>query len=203
MDLSELKNFDVNSLRDLDSIGVAPLPVRVVLIAILCIAILGLGYYFDTQHQRAELERVAAQETQLRRTFEDKQRKAANLEAYKEQLEEMRRTFGAMLRQLPSKTEIPGLIVDISETGLASGLQILLFKPLPEQRQGFYAEKPIEIRVKGSFNEMGRFVSGVAALPRIVTLHDISIKPTEDGDLEMTATAKTYRYLDENEPTES
>jgi type IV pilus assembly protein PilO len=203
MDLSELKNFDVNSLRDLDSIGVAPLPVRVILIAIICVLILGLGYYFDTQHQRTELQRVQAQEAQLRSTFEAKQRKAANLEAYKAQLEDMRRSFGAMLRQLPSRTEIPGLIVDISETGLASGLEILLFRPLDEQRQGFYAEKPIQIRVKGSFNEMGRFVSGVAALPRIVTLHDITIKPTEDGELEMTATAKTYRYLDETESTES
>lgn len=197
MNWQELKNFDIRSL-DVETIGVAPLPVRIALIAILCAAILGLGYYLDTRHQRVELEKVERTERELRAQFEQKQRKAANLEAYRAQLDEMRRSFGTMLRQLPSKTEIPNLIIDISQTGLASGLEIELFKPGPEQAQGFYAEKPIKLKVRGRYSEMGNFASGVAALPRIVTLHNISLKPTDDGELVMDATAKTYRYLDDD-----
>lgn len=196
MDLSELKNFDLASL-DLNNIGTAPVPVRVAVIAILCIAILAAGYWFDTRHQRDELARIEAKEQELRQRFEAKQRMAVNLEAYKAQLEEMRRSFGAMLRQLPSKTEIPNLIVDISQTGLASGLEIDLFRPLSEVRKGFYAEKPIQLKVRGTYEELAEFASGVAALPRIVTLHDISITPDKSGTgLTMDATAKTYRYLE-------
>jgi type IV pilus assembly protein PilO len=200
--LQELKNFDIRSI-DLNNIGVAPMPVRIALIVILSIAILGLGYYLDTRHQRTELEKVEKVEQELRAQFEQKQRKAANLEAYRAQLDEMRRSFGTMLRQLPSKTEIPNLIIDISQTGLASGLEIELFRPGNEQAQGFYAEKPITLRVRGSYREMGDFASGVAALPRIVTLHNISLTPTNDGQLVMDATAKTYRYLDDDNQDES
>ena len=196
MDLSELKNFDINSL-DLNNLGSAPAAVKAIIIALLFFAVLGAGYYFHTKGQLEQLEREERKEIQLRQKFETEQRKVANLEELKLQLEEMRRSFGAMLRQLPSKTEIPNLIVDISQTGLASGLEIDLFRPQEEVRKGFYAEKPIQLRVVGSYHQLGNFVSGVAALPRIVTLHDISIKPMDDGRLTMEALAKTYRYLDE------
>lgn len=194
MDLAELNNLDIKNL------GTAPLAVKVIVVLVLCGAIVGLGYYFDTQDQLAALEEVEAKEAQLKQTFEIKQKKAANLEVYREQLEEMRRTFGSLLRQLPSKTEIPGLIVDISQTGLASGLEIDLFKPGPEVKKDFYAEKPIELRVKGSYHQFGKFASGIAALPRIVTLHDIVLTPDgKSGTMVMSATAKTYRYLDDEE----
>ncbi len=190
---------DINNI-DLSTIGTAPLPIRIGAIVIVCIAILGAAYYFDTQHQLVELEKVEIKEGELRKSFEIKQKKAANLSIYKEQLEEMRRTFGALLRQLPSKTEIPSLIVDISETGLSSGLEIDLFKPEGEVKKDFYAEKPIRLRVKGDYHEFGEFASGVAALPRIVTLHNISLNPGKEGaDMTMQATAKIYRYLEEGE----
>ncbi len=148
------------------------------------------------------LESAERVEADKRTEFENKQRKAANLDAYKAQLEEMTTNFGAMLRQLPGQTEIPSLLVDISQTGLASGLEEELFQPAGEQRKEFYAEKPISIRLKGSYHELGDFVSGIAALPRIVTLHDIEIAPANDGDgddLTLNVTAKTYRYLEDEE----
>ncbi len=146
------------------------------------------------------MARVKAEEQQLRLTFENKQRKAANYDAYKAQLAQIEQSFGTMLRQLPGETEIPSLIVDISQTGLASGLQEKLFQPQPEIPRDFYAEKPIKIRLSGGYHEIANFVSGVAALPRIVTLHDINITP-EGKDvfdsLSLEVTAQTYRYLDE------
>jgi type IV pilus assembly protein PilO len=194
MDLAQLNNIDFNS------IGTAPLPIRIGVVIVLCIAIIGGGYYFDTQDQLVELEKVEAKEGELRKTFENKQKKAANLEAYKIQLEKMRKTFGDLLRKLPSKTEIPGLIVDVSNTGLASGLEIDLFRPQKEVKKDFYAEKPIRITVKGSFHEFGNFVSDVAALQRIVTLHNISLRPNKGGSkMKMDATAKIYRYLEDGE----
>jgi len=192
MDLEELKHLDIKN------IAAASMPIKIGILAIICAAILGAGYYFDTQHQIQELKKVEEKEVQLLQNFEMKQKKAANLKLYQQQLEEMRRSFGAMLRQLPSKTEIPGLIVDISQTGLASGLEIDLFKPSAAVNKGFYEEKPIELTVKGSYHEFGKFASRVAALPRIVTLHNISLAPPKElGDMTMKATAKTYRYLDE------
>ena len=192
--VAELNNFDLNN------IGTAPLPLRLVVIVMLCAALVGAGYYFDTQEQITELEKVEAKEGELRKTFEFKQKKAANLEVYKQQLEDMRKTFGTLLRQLPSKTEIPSLIVDVSQTSLASGLEIDLFKPGTEVKKEFYAEKPIHIKVKGKYHQFGKFVSGVAALPRIVTLHDISLTPGEKSEhMTMAAVAKTYRYLEEGE----
>lgn len=194
MDLAELNNIDLNT------ISTAPLPIRIGTIVILCIAIFGAGYYFDTQDQLVELDKVETREGELRDKFESKQKKAANLEDYKEQLEEMRRTFGALLRQLPSKTEIPSLIVDVSQTGLASGLEIDLFRPETEIKKDFYAEKPIHLKVKGGYHEFGRFASGVAALPRIVTLHNIGLNPGKEGsNMTMGATAKIYRYLEDGE----
>jgi type IV pilus assembly protein PilO len=146
------------------------------------------------------LERAQQEEQELRSTFEDRQRKAANFDAYRAQLADIERDFGAMLRQLPGKTEVPNLLVDISQTGLGAGLEEQLFQPTGEIQKDFYAELPIKLRYTGSYHKLGNFVSGIAALPRIVTLHDISIKRSaEDSPDELTldVTAKTYRYLDE------
>jgi len=164
------------------------------------VGVLGLGYWLDIKDQRISLEKAENKETELRQTFETKAKKAANLAAYEQQLEEMRASFGAMLRQLPNKTEVAELLVDISQTGLASGLEFELFKPQGEVPREFYAELPISIRVKGDYHEFGNFISGVAALPRIVTVHDIEMAPGKDGgELTMDMLAKTYRYIDEEE----
>lgn len=195
MDFAEIKNVN------LANIGTAPIWVKVLLIGLLCAAIMGAAVWFHHQDQLSNLDKAKAKEVELKSTFENKAEKAANLEPYKVQLEEMRRTFGTLLRQLPSKTEIPALIVDISQTGLASGLEIELFKPNPESRKEFYAEKPISLRVKGDYHQFGAFASEIAALPRIVTLHNIVLAPIDKNSkkMTMTATAKTYRYLDEDE----
>ena len=165
------------------------------MIGVLCIAVLGAGFYFDTKEQIAQLDTVEKKEGELRTTFEAKQRKAANLEPLKRQLKEMKQSFGALLRLLPDKTEIEGLLVDISQAGLASGLEFRLFKPQAEVQAEFYAEQPINITVQGTYHEFGEFVSAVAALPRIVTQHDVVLKPGQ-GELSMSMVAKTYRYLE-------
>ncbi|MCG5501887.1 type 4a pilus biogenesis protein PilO [Ectothiorhodospira lacustris] len=192
-------SFDLNDLNNIDlkTIGSAPMPARILVLVIMAAALLGVGYWFDTKGQIENLRQTEAREIQLRQQFETKQRRAANLDAYKAQLEEMRRSFGTMLRQLPSQTEIPNLLVDISQTGLSSGLEIDLFRPENEIRRGFYAEKPIRLRMKGNYDQVATFTSGVASLPRIVTLHDINLRP-EQGTNQLTieATAKTYRYLE-------
>ena len=150
--------------------------------------------------QSAKLQRAEKEEVTLKQEFESKQAKAVNLDAYKQQLKDIEESFGAMLRQLPSKTEVEGLLVDISQTGLASGIEFQLFKPEGEKYIDFYAELPIKMKMTGTYHEFGNFVSGVAALPRIVTLHDISITKDQKSDrLTMEVTAKTYRYLDETE----
>ena len=180
--------------------GIWPTPIKALLIVGVCVAVLGAGYYFDTQDMLAKLDKVEAQEGTLKTTFDTKQRKAANYDAYKAQLAQIEESFGTMLRQLPGETEIPSLIVDISQTGLAAGLQEKLFEPQSEIPRDFYAEKPIKIRLSGSYHEIANFVSGVAALPRIVTLHNINITPesSESYDqLSLEVTAQTYRYLDE------
>ena len=191
--------LDISNV-DLNNIGTAPLVLKVLVVVLVAASIIGLGFYFDTKGQLATHEKAQAKEAQLRKTFEVKVKKAANLEEYKEQLEEMRRTFGTLLRQLPSKTEIPALIVDISQTALASGLEVKLFKPGGETEKEFYAEKPIQLVMEGDYHQFGLFASEVAALPRIVTLHNIKLKPNEDsGKMTMNAKAKTYRYLDSEE----
>ena len=197
MNLQELNDLDLNN------IGVWPTPIKAIIILMLC-AIIAVGwYYYNTEDQLKNLEKVQKTERSLRTTFEKKQAKAVNLEAYKKQLEEMKQSFGAMLRQLPDKTEVAELLVDVSQTGLASGLEFELFDPLGEVRKEFYAELPIKIRVKGDYHQFGTFISGLALLPRIVTVHDINIQPKKDksgsGELVMEAVAKTYRYLDEEE----
>ena len=194
--VEELKSLDVND------VGRWPLLFRAAVIVIAFMVVLGLGIYWTiVQDKHPKWERAKAEEDTLKVTFENKQRKAANYDAYKAQLAQIEQSFGTMLRQLPGETEIPSLIVDISQTGLASGLQEKLFQPQPEQPRDFYAEKPIKIRLTGGYHEIANFVSGVAALPRIVTLHDINITPeggdADFDDLSMEVTAKTYRYLDE------
>lgn len=191
---------DLNDL-DLSNIGIWPTPIKLVLVLVACILVGVGGYYFDTEGQLTRLDSVEKQEVQLRQDFETKQAKAANLEAYRKQLDEMKQSFGAMLRQLPNKTEVAELLVDVSQTGLASGLEFELFKPLGEVPREFYAELPIQIKVTGRYHEFGNFISGLAALPRIVTIHDIKIieQSKEKSGLLLEATAKTYRYLDEEE----
>jgi len=193
--VEELQSLDVND------VGRWPFVFRAGVIAIVFLVVLGLGtYWFIVKDKAPQLSRVQDEEQQLRLTFENKQRKAANYDAYKSQLAQIEQSFGTMLRQLPGKTEIPSLIVDISQTGLAAGLQEKLFVPQSEIPKDFYAEKPIKIRLTGGYHEIGNFVSGIAALPRIVTLHDIDITPednTEFDNLSIEVTAQTYRYLDE------
>jgi type IV pilus assembly protein PilO len=171
-------------------------------VAAFVVASVGLTYYFVWSEQRPELQQHEAEEQTLRQEFKTKHAKAVNLEVYKQQLKDIERSFGALLRQLPGKTEVPSLLVDISQTGLAAGLQEKLFQPEAEVKKDFYAEKPIKIRLSGTYHQFGEFVSGIAALPRIVTLDDISIKPDNKDAydaLSMELTAKTYRYLDEDE----
>jgi len=192
-----------SDLANLDFSDVASWPAIAKFIAVIavCVAVLGAGYWFDTQHQLAELDRAKAQEPELKQAFERKQNKAANLDAYRTQKLEMEQSFGAMLRQLPSKTEVAELLVDISQAGIANGLNFELFKPAAEVPIEFYEELPIKIRVTGAYHQFGQFVSDVAALPRIVTLDNFSIKggstDKKSTNLSMEVTAKTYRYIDD------
>jgi len=201
--------MDLNDLNELDlsRIGEWPWVAKAVIIALMCLAIGFAWYYFVTSKQLQQLEAVQTEETTLRSTFETKQDKAANLEAYREQLDEMRESFGAMLRQLPDRTQVDDLLVEVSQTGLAAGLEFELFQPAGEIEKEFYAELPITMRVTGRYHEFGRFISGLAALPRIVTIHNVSIVPGSgrgrDQDrpaalLRLEATVKTYRYLDDD-----
>lgn len=190
----ELKGLDVND------VGRWPLVFRAAVIAIVFVVVIGLGvYWFIIEDKAPQLQRAEKEEADLRVNFESKQRKAANLEEYKAQYKQMVDSFGTMLRQLPGETEIPSLIVDISQTGLAAGLQEKLFQPQAEIPKDFYAEKPIRIRLSGSYHEIAKFVSGIASLPRIVTLHDINITSQGNSfdELSIDVLAKTYRYLDE------
>jgi type IV pilus assembly protein PilO len=181
-----------------------PLMVRLAAVgAVFVVATLLLGYVFVWNGQKPAYDRAKQEQDELWKTFEEKQKKAANFEAYRGQLKDMERSFGSMLRQLPGRTEVPNLLVDISQTGRAAGTDEKLFQPGGEVKRDFYAELPIKIRLTGSYHDFGNFVSGIAALPRIVTLHDIQISPAgKDAgydELTLDLTAKTYRYLDENE----
>jgi type IV pilus assembly protein PilO len=179
--------------------------------AIVMLLIIGMAWWFFVRDKTDELSSLERQESDLRSEFETKQGRAANLEPLKLQLAQMEQQLQQMLRQLPSKTEMPDLIIDISQTALATGLTSELFRPGPETPKEFYAEKPIALRMVGSYHQFGAFVSGVASLPRVVilTMHDISLKPKNpntrggirrDVPLELAGTVKTYRYLDEEEP---
>lgn len=193
--VDELQSLDVND------VGRWPLLFRASVIAIVFVLVVGMGVYFFIVKDKAPLlERAKQEEQDYRQTFENKQRKAANYDAYKAQLAQIEQSFGTMLRQLPGETEIPSLIVDISQTGLAAGLQEKLFQPQAEIPRDFYAEKPIKIRLTGGYHEIANFVSGIAALPRIVTLHNIVITrddPERFDSLSLDVTAQTYRYIEE------
>ena len=195
-----MADIDLNNL-DLSNIGSWPVAIKGVLVAVVAVGVLALGYFVDIQAQQENLDRITSEEKRLKSDFELKQAKAANLDAYKAQMVEMEDSFGAMIRQLPSKTEVEDLLVDISQTGLASGIEFQLFKPLAEKHIEFYAELPITLKMTGTYHQIGEFVSGIAALPRIVTLENISITggKGKKGLLTMDVTAKTYRYLDESE----
>ncbi|HTY93073.1 MAG TPA: type 4a pilus biogenesis protein PilO [Steroidobacteraceae bacterium] len=195
----------LEELRALDprEPGRWPLPIRIGAVAVwLVVLTFILVYFFVWTNESPVLDQYQQEEQKLRQEFRTKHAQAVNLSVYKQQLADIERSFGALLRQLPGRTEVPNLVVDISQTGLAAGLQEKLFQPGPEVKKDFYAELPIRIRLSGSYHQFGQFVSGIAALPRIVTLHDIEIKP--DGksgydNLILDLTAKTYRYLDEDE----
>ncbi len=201
--IDQLRNLDPNDP------GRWPVAARIAAVALLFMLVTAGGYYyFVWKEQRPILLEEREKEIQLMESLSVKARRAANLEAYRQQLAEMEKSFGAMLRQLPNKTEVPNLLVDISQTGLAAGLEEKLFQPQAENTKDFYAELPIKIRLTGGYHEMGKFASGIAALPRIVTLHDIEITPvsakanfTEASELTLDVTAKTYRYLDDEEQT--
>lgn len=197
----------LDQLRTLDTkdVGRWPFLFRAIAIGLIFVLVsVGGTYYFVWRNKIPELEKVQRQEQDLRATFQDRQRLAANLDAYRDQLAEVERTFGAMLRQLPGETEVPSLLVDISQTGLAAGLEERLFQPMSEVNREAYSELPIRMQLVGTFHELGEFVSGVVALPRIVTLHDIRLRREQQrGDegsgnrLVMDVTAKTYRYLED------
>ncbi len=185
---------------DIENAGIWPLPVKIAVIALSCLLVSAGWVYFDTQQQSSDLGNERHKEQALRQAFETKQKKAANLDQYRRQLEDIEKTFGNLLRQLPDKTQVPELLVDVSQTGLASGLEFELFKPGSEVTKEFYAELPIDIRVIGNYMEFGAFISGLASLPRIVTIHNVKIAPQKEGKnavLIMEALVKTYRYLDE------
>ncbi|QGW66254.1 type 4a pilus biogenesis protein PilO [Lysobacter soli] len=206
--MSKKKPIKLNEL-DFNNIGGWPQQAKIGLCGVIVVVIVGLAWYLFVSDKRTELESLEAKEVTLRAEFETEQGKAANLEPLKQQLAQMEQQLQQMLRQLPSKTEMPDLIVDISQTALATGITNELFQPGPEEPKEFYAEKPIALRMVGSYHQFGGFVSGVASLPRVVimTMHDISLKPrgkegaaiTPNSPLELAGTVKTYRYLDEEE----
>ena len=189
-----------------DNIGIAPMPIKIGVFAVIFVSIIAAGIWFDTREQLRVLERHEKKETELKTEFTVKADRAAKLELYKEQLAEMEVSFGALLRQLPETTEVESLLVDVSQTALAAGLEIKKFKPSDEEKKGFYAELPISLEVSGTYHQLATFISGIAALPRIVTISDMKLEPfekdskdTSSAKLRMTATAKTYRYLQEDE----
>ena len=193
--VEELQSLDINDA------GRWPFVFRAAVIVAVFVAVSAAGIWFTILKDKAPLlDRAEQEEQELKLTFENKQRKAANYDAYRAQLQQIEQSFGTMLRQLPGETEIPSLIVDISQAGLAAGLQEKLFRPEAEIPKDFYAEKPIRIRLSGGYHEIANFVSGIAALPRIVTLHNIDITREDNTSfdrLSLEVTAKTYRYLEE------
>jgi len=204
--ISDLQGLDAS---DLKKIGTAPLAARAFVLALLLTAIVCAGLWFLVKPKFEALDVIAAKESNLKTVFDTTQAKAANREAYVEQLGEMKRTFNVMLRQLPNKTDIESLLIDLSQTSVAAGLEVEFFKPGKEIAREFYVEYPINISVTGNYHQFGNFVSGLASLPRIVTLHNIAITPSGGGDakannaknqkLKMDLTATTYRYLDDDE----
>jgi type IV pilus assembly protein PilO len=194
---------DINNL-DPKEIGIWPWPIKIVVILVACALIAYGAWYFHLEAKKQALDKVVGQEVSLRKEFQSKHIKAVNLEKYVQQLADLQESLGTMLQQLPNKTEVPALLVDVSQTGLAAGLEFKRFQPGGERRLEFYAELPINIEVVGGYHQFGEFISGLAALPRIVTIHNINITPRGKGkaggqELTLKAVAKTYRYLDEDE----
>ena len=191
MTLDDLKNIDINNL------GSWPVPIKIGGILIVCAIVLFAGFWFLIQGELEQYGEAQKKEEGLRETYMNKKALAINLPAYKEQMEEMEQTFGSLLRQLPNTTEVPDLLVDITQAGLGRGLEFALFRPEKELPKDFYAEMPISVEVRGTYHELAQFVSDVAALPRIVTFGDITITAGKDNKLTMSAKAKTYRYMEE------
>jgi type IV pilus assembly protein PilO len=205
--VSNKKSFDLSKI-DINNSGAWPDGLKYFACTLVIVIIVGLFYYVSISGQRDQLASLEQNEASLKSTFEDKQGRAANLEPLKIQLAQMKEMLQQMMRQLPSKTEMPDLIVDVSQTALATGIVNELFQPGPEAQQEFYAEKPISLRMVGTYHQFGSFMSGVASLPRVVilTMHDISLKPTQkngkidgNGSLTLEGTVKTYRYLEDDE----
>lgn len=195
--LEQLQNFDINDL-DVNNIGSWPAPVKLILMVLAFALVLGAGYYFYLTDKQTMLERAEVKETELRADYEVKAEKAANLEEYRAQKQQMEATFGALLKQLPQDTEVPGLLDDITRTALDNELTIESIDLQAERQLEFYVELPIDIVVEGNYHKIGTFVSGVAALSRIVTLHDFTLEPQDSPlNLRLKIVAKTYRYLDE------
>jgi type IV pilus assembly protein PilO len=205
----------LNELRDLDfnDIGSAPTSIRYLILGFLLVIILAIGYFLLIKAKTEQLEMVQNLELNLRAEFEQKQAKAANLEAYEAQLAEMQELLETMFRQLPSRTEMDKLLVDVSQTALGAGIDVQLFQPNAEAYHDFYAERPITVRMLGDYHQFGEFVSGVASLPRVVilTMHDIALRRANEQDIGVTrndgrlileGTVKTYRYIDEEEAAE-
>jgi type IV pilus assembly protein PilO len=194
MTLNEFKTLDPKR------IGSWPIAAKFVVLLALFAAIVAAGWWFGWRGQQEALDAKRAEEVNLRQTFVQKKTQAINLDLHVQQLADIEKQFGTLLRQLPSKNEMDGLLADINQAGVGRGLQFELFKPAPSEKQGeFYAELPVDLRVIGKYQDIGAFASDVARLPRIVTLSDVSLAPTKDGQLQMDAIARTYRYLDDDE----
>ena len=189
MTLDEIRNLNFNDLSSW------PVPIKIVGVVLVGLSILGAGYYFIISGELEQYAEATAKEVQLKETYTAKKLLAINLDAYKQQMDDMNRTFGSLLRQLPNTTEVPDLLVDITQAGLGRGLEFVLFRPEKEQPRDFYAELPISLQVTGNYHEFASFVSDVAALPRIVTFGQINITG-QGNQLTMAATARTYRYLE-------
>ncbi len=192
--------MDLKSINEinLQNIGEAPAVIKAVIVLLIIVVIAGAGYWFLVKDQIEQLDRVERQEQQLRADFELKQQRAASLPAYEAQFEEMQRMFASLLQLLPSTAEIPSLLVDISQAALSVGLEIELFQPRGEVRETFYARVPIQLRLRGNYEQLAEFVSSISGMPRIVTVHDLFIRPaSSDSDLLMDSEVRTYRYLEE------
>ena len=197
-----MKLDDFNNI-DFKNMGNLPMPVKLVLLSFLFLVLMGLGYWFLWSDQMAEIDQAKAKEQELRKVFLDKKAQAIKVEAYKQQMVDIEKTFGALLKQLPDKSQMDGLLTDINQAGLGRGLEFDLLKPGQETVADFYAEMPIQIKIRGNYHDIGAFATDISKLSRIVTLNDLTIAPigkdSKDTLLSLDATAKTYRYLDTSE----
>jgi len=194
MNLDELKTLNFKD------VGGWPVLPKLMALAVLLVAVVFAGYWFDWMGQLEQLEAVRQEEVQLRATFLDKKKQAINLDTYRQQLKEIDQSFGALLKQLPNKSEMDALLVDINQAGLGRGLEFELFKPAKDEiKSEFYSQLPVTVKVTGAYHDLGSFTSDIAQMPRIVTLNEIKIETSKDGKLTMDGVARTYRYLDEEE----